>query len=35
MSFSIESARNIFPETLAADVVPATISRFNQLGVED
>jgi hypothetical protein len=35
MSFNIESARNIFPETLAADVVPATIARFNQLGVED
>lgn len=35
MSFNIESARNIFPETLAADVVPATINRFNQLGVED
>lgn len=35
MSFTIESARNIFPETLAADVVPATIARFNQLGVED
>jgi hypothetical protein len=35
MSFTIESARNIFPETLAADVVPATIARFNQLEVED
>lgn len=35
MSFTIESARNIFPKTLAADVVPATISRFNQLSVED
>ncbi|MCY7393289.1 MAG: orange carotenoid-binding protein, partial [Leptolyngbyaceae cyanobacterium CAN_BIN12] len=35
MSFTIESARNIFPETLAADVVPATIARFNKLGVED
>jgi len=35
MSFTIDSAFNIFPETLAADVVPATISRFNQLGVED
>ena len=35
MSFTIESARNIFPETLAADVVPATIVRFNQLGGED
>jgi Orange carotenoid protein, N-terminal/Nuclear transport factor 2 (NTF2) domain len=35
MSFTIESARNIFPETLAADVVPATIARFNQLQVAD
>ncbi|MBE9062465.1 orange carotenoid-binding protein [cf. Phormidesmis sp. LEGE 11477] len=35
MSFTIESARNIFPETLTADVVPATITRFNQLEVED
>jgi hypothetical protein len=35
MSFTLESALNIFPETLAADVVPATIARFNQLGVED
>lgn len=35
MSFTIESARNIFPETLAADVVPATIVRFNQLEGED
>ncbi len=35
MSFTLESARNIFPETLAADVVPATIARFNKLGTED
>ncbi|AKG23031.1 orange carotenoid protein N-terminal domain-containing protein [Calothrix sp. 336/3] len=35
MSISIESARNIFPETLAADVIPATIARFKQLIVED
>ncbi|MDJ0519429.1 MAG: Red carotenoid-binding protein [Okeania sp. SIO2F4] len=35
MSFDIESARNIFPKTLAADVVPATLARFNQLIVED
>ena len=35
MSFTIESARNIFPKTLVADVVPATIARFNQLSVED
>ena len=35
MPFTIESARGIFPETLSADVVPATISRFNQLSAED
>ena len=35
MPFSIDSARGIFPETLSADVVPATISRFNQLSAED
>ncbi|NQV10967.1 MAG: Red carotenoid-binding protein [Cyanobacteria bacterium] len=35
MPFTIESARTIFPETLAADVVPATIVRFNKLEVED
>jgi len=35
MPFSIESARNIFPETVAADAVPATIARFNQLSAED
>ncbi len=35
MPFTIESARGIFPETLAADVVPATIARFSQLSAED
>lgn len=35
MSFTIDSARNIFPETLSADVVPATIVRFNKLEGED
>lgn len=35
MPFTIESARGIFPETLSADVVPATISRFSQLSAED
>ncbi|AOX03581.1 Red carotenoid-binding protein [Moorena producens PAL-8-15-08-1] len=35
MPFSIESARGIFPGTLSADVVPATIARFNQLSAED
>ncbi len=35
MPFTIESARGIFPETLSADVVPATIARFVQLSAED
>jgi hypothetical protein len=35
MPFSIDSARNIFPNTLAADAVPATIARFTQLSAED
>ena len=35
MPFTIDSARNIFPSTLAADDVPATIARFNQLSAED
>jgi hypothetical protein len=35
MPFTIDSARGIFPNTLAADVVPATIARFKQLSAED
>lgn len=35
MPFTIESAQSIFPNTLAADIVPKTIERFNQLGAED
>ncbi|MCS6958734.1 MAG: orange carotenoid-binding protein [Pseudanabaenaceae cyanobacterium SKYGB_i_bin29] len=35
MPFTIETARNIFPQTLVADAVPATIARFNQLSAED
>lgn len=35
MPYSIESARNIFPNTLTADAVPATTARFNQLSAED
>ncbi|MEM7724809.1 MAG: orange carotenoid-binding protein [Cyanobacteria bacterium P01_A01_bin.45] len=35
MPFTIDSARNIFPNTLSADAVPATIARFTQLGAED
>lgn len=35
MPFTIDSARGIFPETLSADAVPATIARFSQLKAED
>jgi hypothetical protein len=35
MAFTIDSARNIFPGTMSADAVPATIARFNQLNAED
>ena len=35
MPYSIESARNIFPNTLTADAVPATTARFIQLSAED
>jgi Orange carotenoid protein, N-terminal/Nuclear transport factor 2 (NTF2) domain len=35
MPFTIDSARSIFPDTLAADAVPATIARFTQLNAED
>jgi len=35
MPFTIDSARGIFPGTLSADVVPATIARFSQLNAED
>ncbi|ERN41484.1 orange carotenoid protein, N-terminal/nuclear transport factor 2 (NTF2) domain protein [Rubidibacter lacunae KORDI 51-2] len=35
MPFTIETARSIFPNTLSADAVPATIARFNQLSAED
>lgn len=35
MPFTIDTARDIFPGTLSADVVPATITRFNQLSAED
>ncbi|MEQ9550361.1 MAG: orange carotenoid-binding protein [Coleofasciculus sp. G3-WIS-01] len=35
MPFTIDSARSIFPETLTADAVPATIARFSQLNAED
>lgn len=35
MPFTIDSARGIFPNTLTADVVPATIARFRQLNAED
>ncbi|MEM1369845.1 MAG: orange carotenoid protein N-terminal domain-containing protein [Cyanobacteria bacterium P01_H01_bin.15] len=35
MPYTVDSARKIFPQTLAADDVPATISRFNLLDAED
>ena len=35
MSYTIDSARTIFPDTQVADVVPATIESFNQLSAED
>ncbi|MGK7929656.1 MAG: orange carotenoid-binding protein [Spirulina sp.] len=35
MPFTIDTARNIFPNTMTADAVPATIARFNQLSAED
>jgi fatty acid desaturase len=35
MPFTLDAARNIFPNTLAADAVPATIARFVQLSAED
>lgn len=35
MSFTIESARSIFPDTQVADAVPATVESFNQLSAED
>jgi hypothetical protein len=35
MSFTIDSARSIFSNTLSADAVPALTARFNQLNAED
>jgi hypothetical protein len=35
MPFTIDAARGIFPNTLTADAVPATIARFVQLNAED
>jgi hypothetical protein len=35
MSYTLDEARNIFPDTLAADIVPATTARFSQLNAED
>lgn len=35
MSYTINSARNIFSNTLSADAVPALTARFNQLSAED
>ena len=35
MSYTIDSARTIFPDTQVADAVPATVESFNQLSAED
>jgi hypothetical protein len=35
MPFTLDAARGIFPSTLTADAVPATIARFSQLNAED
>jgi hypothetical protein len=35
MSYTINLARSIFPDTLVAEAVPATIQLFNQLRAED
>ena len=35
MSFTIESARTIFPDTQIADAIPTTVESFNQLIAED
>ncbi len=35
MTYTVDSARNIFPSTLSAAEVPATVARFTQLNAED
>ncbi len=35
MPYTVDSARNIFSDTLAADSVPATTARFTELNAED
>jgi hypothetical protein len=35
MSYTLESARTIFPNTQVADAIPATVALFNQLRAED
>jgi hypothetical protein len=35
MSFTIDSARSIFPSTQVSDAVPAIVQSFNQLSAED
>lgn len=35
MTYTVDSARSIFPSTLSAAEVPATVARFTQLNVED
>ena len=35
MTYTIESARGIFPGTLVADAVPATVEMFDRLNIDD
>lgn len=35
MTFTLDSARSIFPDTQVADAVPAVVQAFNQLSAED
>jgi hypothetical protein len=35
MPYTVDAARNIFSDTLAADTVPATTARFTELNAED
>ena len=35
MTYTIESARGIFPGTQVADAVPATTAMFDQLNIDD
>lgn len=35
MSYTIDSARTIFPDTQVTEAIPATVESFNQLSAED